>query len=257
MKIVILTTLAFFCLVQLFAQTDTLSAKVYSWNSLDIKKDSSRDRAQILDGGTYDLANLEIHASTLDPGKAPHPPHSHADAEELIIIKEGMLKVTINGKTRTMGAGSVAMAMPGDQHGFENGGNTKTTYYVIKFKAKAPQDVPRAQQAGGSFLIDWNDLKAEKTDKGERRQVFDKATSQFPRFEMHVTALNAGEVSHAPHQHIAEEIILLRKGNVQMQVGNNFYRFIAGDLVFLNTGVLHALKNTGDTQCEYFAFQFH
>lgn len=257
MKIMILTAFAITYASTTFAQKDTLKPKVYHWAQLNMQKDSSRNRAQVLDAGTYDLDNLEIHVSTLDPGKAPHPPHTHADTEELVIIKQGTLKVTIKGQSRLLGPGSIAFAMPGDEHGFENGGKTKAAYYVIKFKSKSPMDIDRAKNAGGSFMIDWNDLKMEKTPKGERRNVFERPTSQFARFEMHVTSLNAGEVSHAPHQHIQEEIILVRKGHAQMQVGNNFYPFNPGDLVFLNSGVLHALKNTGTGPCEYFAFTFH
>src|SRR5712675_2273322 len=103
MKIMILTALTIICGHTALAQKDTLMPKVYRWADLDMKKDSSRDRAQVLDAGTYDLANLEIHVSTLDPGKAPHPPHTHADTEELVIIKEGILKVTIKGESRLLG----------------------------------------------------------------------------------------------------------------------------------------------------------
>jgi (S)-ureidoglycine aminohydrolase len=257
MKIIILTTLTILSVNASFAQKDTLHPGVYHWADLNMQKDSSRDRAQVLDGGTWDLDNLEIHVSTLDPGKAPHPPHKHADTEEMVIIKKGTLKVTIKGVTRLLGPGSIAFAIPGDEHGFENGGKTKAAYYVLKFKSKSPMDVDRAKKAGGSFMIDWNELKATKTDRGERRNVFERPTSQFTRFEMHITDLNAGQVSHAPHNHIQEEIILLSKGKAQMQVGSKFYPFAPGDLVFLNTGVLHALKNTGSEPCEYFAFTFH
>ncbi|HZE84544.1 MAG TPA: cupin domain-containing protein [Puia sp.] len=235
---------------------DTLRAHVYSWKSLDPQKDSSRDRRQFLDGSTHDLANLEIHASTIDPGKVAHPPHTHADMEELVIVKEGTLKGTIKDKTMTLGPGSIGYAIPGDEHGFVNVGREKATYYVLKFKARAPMDANRGARAGGSFLIDWNTLAVQKTEKGERRQVFDRPTTLFGKFEVHVTALNPGEVSHAPHVHRQEEIILLRKGDVTMQIGENFYKASAGDLIFLSSGIPHALRNTGSTPCEYYALQW-
>jgi len=43
---------------------------------------------------------------------------------------------------------------------------------------------------------------------------------------------------------------------VQMQIGDKFYPASAGDLVFLSSGVLHALKNTGAGPCQYFALQW-
>jgi (S)-ureidoglycine aminohydrolase len=73
---------------------------------------------------------------------------------------------------------------------------------------------------------------------------------------MHTTALNAGLDSHAPHTHKEEEIILILRGNVQMNIGGIFYKAGQGDVVFLSSGVSHNLTNTGNEQCEYFAFQW-
>ena len=105
-------------------------------------------------------------------------------------------------------------------------------------------------------MIKWDTLAVHPTDRGEKRQVFDRSTALFSKFELHVTTLNAGQVSHAPHQHKQEEIILLRKGDVQMQIGDKFYPASAGDLVFLSSEVLHALRNTGAGPCQYYALQW-
>jgi (S)-ureidoglycine aminohydrolase len=79
----------------------------------------------------------------------------------------------------------------------------------------------------------------------------------FERFDMHATNLNAGMISHPPHTHRAEEIILMIKGDVQMQIGENFFNSTAGDVIFLEANVSHALKNTGSEQCSYYAIQWH
>jgi (S)-ureidoglycine aminohydrolase len=237
------------------SQVQVLSG-VYRWQELPTIKEATRDRKQLMDGSTIDLSSLEIHTSTLQPGKAPHPSHTHTDEEELIIVKEGKLKATIKDKSTILGPGSIAVAIPGEEHGFENGGDTNTTYYILKFKSKLALNADRGKNAGGSFMIDWNDLKKIDSEKGSRRNVFDRATSMFDRFEMHVTTLNKGLVSHAPHQHRAEEIIILIKGSAEMQIGNEHIKFEPGDLVFLESQVLHALKNKGDEPCEYFAFQW-
>jgi predicted alpha/beta superfamily hydrolase/quercetin dioxygenase-like cupin family protein len=236
--------------------SDTLTGRVVHWADLEAKQDSSRDRREIVDGRTHDLASLEIHASTLDPGKAPHPPHSHAEMEELVIVKEGRLHSTINGKTNILGPGSIAVALPGDMHGFENAASSRTTYYVLKFQSAAPINSARGRAGGGSFTVNWDTLTVQQTGKGEKRQLFERGTTLFSKFEMHATTLNAGEVSHAPHVHRQEEIILLRQGHVTMQIGDKFFPAAAGDLVFLPSGVLHALKNTGEGPCQYFALQW-
>jgi len=236
-------------------KTDSLAPKVYSWNKLEAIKEDTRVRKQILDGGTTSLVNFEIHASTLEPGKAPHPPHTHTDQEELMIVKEGTVKITIAGNSKILGPGSIAFAMPGDEHGIENAGNTQATYLIIKYKGKKP-DIERGKQAGGSFMINWNDLTTKNTGKGYRRDFFNRATSQLAQFEMHTTALNKDSVSHAPHTHVQEEVIFIIRGNVTMHIDGKLYPASTGDLVFLPSMIPHALLNTGKEQCEYFAFQW-
>ena len=252
--------LFFFCIINAFTtmaqKNDSLLSVVYSWNKLGPVKEDTRVRRQVLEGKTFALSYFEIHASTLEPGKAPHPPHVHDDMEELMIVKEGQVKITIAGKSRLLGPGSIAFAMPGDEHGIENAGNTRATFFILKYKSKLPMDLERAKQAGGSFMLDWNDLKTNNTGKGYRRDFFNRGTSQLTQFEMHTTALNKDSVSHAPHIHVQEEIILLLRGNVTMHIDGKLIPASAGDIVFLSSGIPHALLNTGKEQCEYFAFQW-
>ena len=188
------TVLLLFILVSFscIAQVSPVLSRVYNWKNLEVIKEESRDRRQMIDGSTVDLSSLEIHTSTLEPGKAPHPSHTHADVEELILVKEGKLKATIKDQTRILEPGSVALAIPGEEHGFFNGGDTRTTYYILKFKSKSPLNAERGKSAGGSFMIDWNDMAFVASEKGGRRNTFDRATSMFSRFEMHVTTLNRG-----------------------------------------------------------------
>jgi (S)-ureidoglycine aminohydrolase len=237
-------------------KTDSLPPHVYGWDTLTTAIEDTRVRKQIMEGSTTSLAHFEVHASTIQPGKAPHLPHTHADEEELIIVKEGRIKVTINRSSNLLGPGSIAYAIPSDEYGIINEGTEQACYYVFKYKSRLPMDLQKAKQNGGSFMINWDTVSVKKTDKGHRREFFNKATSQLVKFEMHTTALNAGLDSHAPHTHMEEEIILLLKGNVTMHIGDNFYPAGPGDVIFLPSGVSHALMNTGKEQCEYFAFQW-
>ena len=237
-------------------KSDSLLSGVYYWNKLEPVKEDTRVRRQILEGKTFALSYFEIHTSTLEPGNAPHPPHVHADQEELMIVKEGQVKITIAGQSKILGPGSIAFAMPGDEHGIENAGKTQPTYFILKYKGKLPMNLERAKLTGGSFMFDWNDLKTNNTGKGYRRDFFNRGTSQLNQFEMHTTALNADSVSHAPHTHVQEEVILILRGNVEMYIDGKLYKGAAGDLYFLSANVPHALKNIGKEQCEYFAFQW-
>jgi (S)-ureidoglycine aminohydrolase len=237
-------------------KTDSLISGVYHWDKIEAKKEETRVRRQILEGKTFALDYFEIHTSTIESGMSPHPPHKHDDQEELIIVKEGYVKITIGNTRKIVGPGSVGFAMPGDMHGIDNVGNDPATYFILKYKSKQPMDTARARREGGSFILDWNELTTTNTGKGYRRNFFDRGTSQLRQFEMHTTALNKDSVSHKPHTHIQEEIILIIRGNVEMQIGDKFYPAAAGDLFFISANVPHALRNNGKEQCEYFAFQW-
>src|SRR5450432_1512545 len=240
----------------LLAQQDTLSSHVFNLAKLSTAKDSSRHRMQFMDGRTSVLANIEAHLTTLEPGKAAHPPHTHTNQEELIIVKEGLINVTIKGKTKLLSAGGVAYSIPGDEHGAVNAGKSKASYYLVKYTTLTPVDAKRGEKAGGSIFMNWNEPTVEKTDRGQRRQFYNRATSLFEKFDMHATTLNKGMVSHLPHTHKQEEIILVRTGKISMQIADKHYAATAGDIIFLSTGVLHALENTGNDACTYFAFQW-
>lgn len=229
---------------------------VYSWKNLPVETRQSSERRAILKGSGPVLQSLEIHASTIEPGKAAHAPHKHPE-EELIIIKEGKVKMTINGKSELLGPGSVALAVSGDEHGLENAGDTKATYYVLRYTAKDSADHKRGAAAGGSFMVNWDNVSFNPHDKGGIRRFFERATTMIRRFEMHVTTLNTGIKSHDPHTHKAEEIVLLIEGNAEMQIGETLKKVAPGDLIYLGSNVLHAIRNDDTKPCTYFAFQWN
>jgi (S)-ureidoglycine aminohydrolase len=244
------------CAVHSIAQTDTLPSAVYKWSDLKPEKTSTGERRPLLKGSTLDLATLQIHTSTLGAGKTNHQPRALNDREELVIVKEGNLKVTIKDSSKILGAGGLALIVAGDEQSFSNPFNEPVTYYVIAFTAKDPVNIQRGKQAG-SFIKDWKELEVRKTDKGESRPIFDRPSSMFPRFEVHATALNPGMSSHAPHTHRAEEIILMMKGNVEEAIGQAIHKAKAGDVILLNSNIPHAITNTGKVKCSYFAIQWH
>jgi (S)-ureidoglycine aminohydrolase len=230
-----------------------VESKAYNWPDFEPVKDENRIRRQYLDGSTTLLDNLEIHTSTVDGGEAPHPPHTHEDQEELVIIKEGTLTATVGKESRVLGPGGVIYVLPGEEHGFVNAGKAPCTYFIIKLKDGS--QLERSAEAR-SFMMDWSEMKFVPHDKGGRRNVVDGPTSMFTRFEMHITTLNPGLTSHAPHTHTPEEIILIKEGDVEMNVGEKKVKASQGGLVFLESGIEHNLTNIGGSPATYFAFQW-
>ena len=60
----------------------------------------------ILEGDTHAGVPIELHETELAPGQMPHPPHHHVH-EEMILVREGTMEVTIAGKSAKLGPGSV------------------------------------------------------------------------------------------------------------------------------------------------------
>ncbi len=232
-----------------------LEASVYNWNALEVKQTNSGERRQILDGKTKVFDHFEIHVTTLKPGKSPHGSHTHNDHEELIIVKEGKVKQTIGEEVKILGPGSVVLAMPGDEHGISNAGDTNASYYIIKWKtndfslANNPDDKK-------SFMLSWDEFEYQTTNKGGRRRVVRQGTNMVQELEMHVTTLNEGMKSHDQHTHLDEEIILVLKGEVEELIDDQPHRAEAGSLIFLSSMIPHGIRNVGSGQCEYFAIRW-
>src|SRR5918995_5736168 len=66
----------------------------------------------------------------------------------------------------------------------------------------------------GSKIFDWDALEVEKTNVGERRDVVRAPTATLDELEMHITTLTAGQQSHPPHQHVAEELLIIKEGTL-------------------------------------------
>jgi len=241
------------------AQPAVIPADVYRWDAAPVSENATSQQRIFLEGSTPAFSHLKVHATT---ASAPlsltevelHPGHAHAD-EELIIVKSGELTVTISGKTEILEAGSIALISPNDEHSFANQGDRPVAYYVMRYQASRPS-ATRSAEAKQSFIKHWDGLAFKPNDKGGRRNVFDTATAQSERFEMHVTTLNEGLMSHPPHTHKAAEILLLIEGQAEESINGKWLPAGVGDIIFLQSEVPHAIRNTGKGACTYFAFQF-
>jgi (S)-ureidoglycine aminohydrolase len=233
---------------------DTIAAKVYV---LETAKSSAGSK-QLFLGSSAVLGFQKMTLETLAPRMNIFNGSTQGnEGERFIIVKKGPLKFTTNGETKTMDRGSVVVVLPGDKLEITNTGNETGEYYLMLYYPKSPVDMERGKTAGPSFMMDWKDMVFKPHDKGGVRQLFDRKTAMFNRFDIHVTQLNEGNNSHPPHQHKNEEIILMLEGNAEMQIGTTHQKANPGDVVFLTSNILHNLTNIGKNACLYFAIQWN
>ena len=102
-----------------------------------------------------------------------------------------------------------------------------------------------------STVFDWNKLEAKPTQVGVRRDVMRAPTPTLDELEMHITTLNPGQVSHPPHQHVEEELLIVREGTVETLQNGKASRLGPGSIIFHSSNDLHNIRNVGDTPATY------
>jgi quercetin dioxygenase-like cupin family protein len=107
-----------------------LPSKTYSFDKLPVETSGENRLQHVFDGETHSGVRIELHETDLPPGGAPHPPHHHVH-EEMILIREGTMEVTIDGRSAKMGPGSVAYVASNEEHGWRNAGTTRAQYFVL------------------------------------------------------------------------------------------------------------------------------
>jgi mannose-6-phosphate isomerase-like protein (cupin superfamily) len=121
-----------------------IPSSVIDISKLRVQPNAVGSRRDVFNGPTTTLDNFESHITTVNVGQSSHMPHTHGN-EELLVVKEGTMEVTINGKTQIAPAGSIIFYAANDLHGLRNGGDVPATYFVFNWRtAKTPATIPAA-----------------------------------------------------------------------------------------------------------------
>lgn len=134
-----IASIAIACTALGFAASDELpliGSSVFDWNAIPAKQTDVGSVRSFFKVRTPTLEQLEVHVTTLNPGKSPHPPHRHPN-EEMLIIRQGTVEALVSGEWKRAGAGSVIFFASNQLHGLRNVGTEPAVYHVINFKTAA------------------------------------------------------------------------------------------------------------------------
>jgi (S)-ureidoglycine aminohydrolase len=251
-SIILILSLFHFYIITIMAQLNPVNSGVYKWADHPVQIGEDRESRKILEGSSRHLDYFEIHATTQYPGAKPSTAHANDDIEECIIVKEGTMRVTIEGQSTILGIGGVILLMPKQMHSVQNIGNDNLTYYVMRYRSKKKMDLDRGIRAGGSLTLNTDSLTTRLTKRGGIRNYFDRPTAMYERFEMHATHLNMKGPSHEPHAHEETEIILVLSGDTEMTIDGKEYKGTEGDFYLANSQLMHGIRNATDEPCSYF-----
>jgi quercetin dioxygenase-like cupin family protein len=103
----------------------------------------------------------------------------------------------------------------------------------------------------GPTVFNWNDMKPVKTATGEVRSLCKSPTATLDQLEMHVSTLNPGLMSHPPHRHVNEELIIIREGDCETLSDGRWIKVGPGSVVFNASNSLHGFRNVGAVPATY------
>jgi mannose-6-phosphate isomerase-like protein (cupin superfamily) len=126
----LLVCLVVFLLPRSGSGQSTLQSRTYNFEDLTAQKEANATFRPILDGLTHNGVHIHVHEVFLLPGSMPHHAHHHQQ-EEMFLISEGEVEVTIGDKVTKLGPGSVAFVAAGDQHQIQNIGTRPAQYFEI------------------------------------------------------------------------------------------------------------------------------
>jgi len=117
-------------------RSDLSACKAFPFGELPLRySDGGAPTHDILRGTVPTGEALELHETTVAPGKMPHPAHQHPH-EEFILVREGTMDFIYGGDSHILGPGSVGYTAPNQMHGFKNVGSTPATYFIFSLSKK-------------------------------------------------------------------------------------------------------------------------
>jgi mannose-6-phosphate isomerase-like protein (cupin superfamily) len=109
-----------------------LPSTIFDWEKMPVTPTTNGVRRALFDAPTTTLDKLHCHITTLNPGENSGEPRRHLQ-EEVIIIKEGSVEATVDGRTQTVGPGSVIFFAANAVTRLHNAGSGPATYTVVYY----------------------------------------------------------------------------------------------------------------------------
>jgi quercetin dioxygenase-like cupin family protein len=234
-----------------------LGTTFVDWDSLAAKTTAAGQVRSVFDNPTPTLEKLEVHITTLNPGMESHPPHHHP-WEEMLLIKEGDVEVSINGQKHHAGPGALIFFASNDPHNLKNVGDKPATYYVMVFATDLVHTTPEksaAEQAVPgklpSSVFDCNSLATTPTPTGSRVSVVSSPTLTFSALESHITTLNPGQSTAAAMLDPGDEFVIIKSGTVEVTVNGVSAWMKEGSVLYWAPNDKRTIRNLGTTPATY------
>jgi quercetin dioxygenase-like cupin family protein len=120
----------------------------------------------------------------------------------------------------------------------------------------AADAAPHSTTPPASGVVAWESLRFTPTKAGERASAFDVPTGTLDKFHCHVSKLNPGQSTGAPHRHPQEEMVVVREGTLEVNIDGHRQTAGPGAMIFFAVNENENMTNVGANPAVYYVFQW-
>lgn len=191
-------------------------------------------------GLTAGLAPISCHASVLQSGHSPHPPHTHLE-EEILLLLSGEVEIELaEGATERLQPEEFVYYPVGFAHTLKTTSPEPATYVMFKWRGSSTPGSSEAPLSFGRFSAAGAGV------------MFEGPTKYLRKLHSHITVLEPGG-GYTPHADAYDVAIVVLEGEVETIGG----RAAPYDVIFYRAGEEHGMRNVGNGAARYVVFEFH
>ena len=205
-------------------------------------------------GSTSNVDSFSCHVSALAQGQCPHPPHTHAE-EEILIMLQGEADILLPSRPPgqrelRLTAGQLVYYPAQFPHTLRAVSPQPANYAMFKWRGR---HLGRAARLGFQH-VDLAAVHPTGSHSGgfESRLLFEQPTAYLDTLHAHLSFLAPG-AGYEPHIDAHDGAIVLLSGEVEA-LG---HRASPHGIIHFAAGEPHGMRNPGPYPAHYVVFEFH
>jgi mannose-6-phosphate isomerase-like protein (cupin superfamily) len=121
--------------------------------------------------------------------------------------------------------------------------------------AAAQQRPPNGASGNGALpskAFPFGELTGRQAAAIKSYQILTGDTHSGYRLDLHESELPGGVAPHPPHQHVHEELLFVREGEMEVTINGKATRLGPGSCAYVASNDLHGYRNPGTAPSKYF-----